>query len=125
MYSCSHTRHSAIDRLVRMIYCWRSCPAPASVSESRTNLKVKNIICTLIAGSCLGVLTAQQGGRGPAQTWWVAETKGVVYIPPNKPLTRLADLKAMRAGQTNWTEVVVKDPEHEASPVSWTAVPRA
>jgi len=79
------------------------------------NLRAKNIVCTLIAGSCLGVLAAQQGGRGPVQTWWVAKTKGGVYIPPNKPLTRLADLKAMHAGQTNWTEVVVKDPEDEAS----------
>ena len=60
------------------------------------------------------MLTARQGGRGPAQTWWVAKTKGGVYIPPNKPLTRLADLKAMHAGQTNWTEVVVKAPEDEA-----------
>ena len=51
------------------------------------NLRAKNIVCTLIAGSCLGVLTAQQGGRGPAQTLWVAKTKGGVYIPPNKPLT--------------------------------------
>jgi len=75
------------------------------------NPRAKNIVCTLIAGSCLGVLTAQQGGRGPVQTWWVAKTKGGVYIPPNKPLTRLADLKAMHAGQTNWTEGVVKDPE--------------
>jgi hypothetical protein len=78
------------------------------------NLKAKNVICTLLAASCLGVLTAQQGGRGPVQTWWVAKTKGGVYIPPNKPLTRLADLKAMHPGQTNWTEVVVKDPEDEA-----------
>jgi hypothetical protein len=36
-----------------------------------------------------------QDGRGPAQTWWVARTKGGAYIPPNKPLTGLADLKAM------------------------------
>jgi quercetin dioxygenase-like cupin family protein len=78
------------------------------------NLTAKTIICTLLAASCLGVLTAQQGGRGPVQTWWVAKTKGGVYIPPNKPLTRLADLKAMHPGQTNWTEVVVKDPEDEA-----------
>src|SRR5882724_5232303 len=74
------------------------------------NLRAKNIVCTLIAGSCLGVLAAQQGGRGPVQTWWVAKTKGGVYIPPNKPLTRLADLKAMHTGQTNWAEGVVKDP---------------
>jgi mannose-6-phosphate isomerase-like protein (cupin superfamily) len=78
------------------------------------NLKMKNIVWMLIAGSCSGVLTAQPASRGPVQTWWVAKAKGGVYIPPNKPLTRLADLKAMHAGQTNWTEAVVRDLEDEA-----------
>ena len=58
------------------------------------NLNVKHIICTLLAGSCVGELTAQQGSRGPTQTSWVAKTKGSVYIQPNKPLTKLADLKS-------------------------------
>ena len=87
-------------------------------------------ICAALVGGCLGLLSAQQpdqpaagapagrgggrGNRGPVQTWWVAKTKGGVYVPPMKPLTKLADLKAKHAGQTNWTEVVVKDPEDEA-----------
>jgi quercetin dioxygenase-like cupin family protein len=76
-----------------------------------------------VAG-CLGLLIAQDAaapaaggrgaGRGAAQTWYVEKTKGGVYIPPNKPLTKLADLKAKHAGQPIWKELVMKDPEHEA-----------
>ena len=55
-----------------------------------------------------------RGGRGPAATWWAEKTKGGVYVPPNKPLTKLADLKAKHAGEARWTELVVKDPEHQA-----------
>jgi quercetin dioxygenase-like cupin family protein len=57
---------------------------------------------------------AGRGGRGPAATYWAAKTKGGVYVPPNKPLVKLADLKARHAGETNWTEIVVKDPENQA-----------
>ena len=78
------------------------------------NLDLKSLICMLATGSCLSLLTAQPADRGPVQTWWAAKTKGGVYIPPNKPLTKLADLKAKHVGQTNWTELVVKDPENEA-----------
>jgi quercetin dioxygenase-like cupin family protein len=57
---------------------------------------------------------AGRGGRGPAATYWATKTKGGVYVPPNKPLVKLADLKAKHAGETNWTEIVVKDPENQA-----------
>ncbi len=50
----------------------------------------------------------------PASTYWVMKTKGGVYIPPNKPLTKLSDLKAKHAGQATWTELVVKDPDIQA-----------
>src|SRR5689334_13521022 len=33
----------------------------------------------------------------------------VKYAPPNKPHTRLADVKAKHAGQTEWREVIVDD----------------
>jgi len=82
---------------------------------------LKTAFILLGAGS-IGLLIAQDaqapagrnGGRGPAQFWWASKSKGGIYVPPNKPLTRLADLQAKHAGQTNWTEVVVKDPEDEA-----------
>jgi len=57
------------------------------------------------------------GGRGgaPAQTWYVEKTKGGVYNPPMRPLWKLADLKQMHAGQNNWQEPIIKDPETEAT----------
>src|SRR5262245_31859944 len=55
------------------------------------------------------------GGRGgPPQQYWVQKTKGGVFIPPNKPLWKLADVKAKHKGQATWNEVVVKDTELQA-----------
>jgi mannose-6-phosphate isomerase-like protein (cupin superfamily) len=55
------------------------------------------------------------GGRGgPPQQYWVQKTKGGVYIPPNKPLHKVADLKAKHKGQATWNEVVIKDTELQA-----------
>ena len=87
------------------------------------SMKMKMAIWAVLIGSFLGQLSAQQpapaggqGGRGgtPATSYWVEKTKGGVYVPPNKPLTKLADLKAKHAGQNNWTELIMKDPEHQA-----------
>jgi hypothetical protein len=92
----------------------------------RIEMKMTIAFYAALAAGCLGLLSGQQsdeapagrgggrGNRGPVQTWWAAKTKGGVYVPPMKPLIKLADLKAEHAGQTNWTELVVKDPEDEA-----------
>lgn len=74
-----------------------------------------------LGGLLLGQPPAGGRGRGPVSNYWAVKTKGGVYTPPNKPLVKLADLKAKHAGQTNWTEVVVKDLEdiaeyHSAAP---------
>ena len=75
---------------------------------------------------CWGALAAQEppapagrGGRGgrqagPPQYYWVQKTKGGVFVPPNKPLTRLADLKKKHSGQANWKEMAVRDKELQA-----------
>ena len=69
----------------------------------------------LLAVLCGVSLAAQPaGGRGPQTTYWVAKGKGGVYVAPNHPLTRLADLKARHTGQAVWKELVVKDPEIQA-----------
>ena len=75
-------------------------------------------ITLLVAAGSLSTLAAQdpQTGRGgPNETWWVAKTKGGVYIPPMRPLWKLSDLKQMHAGQTNWQEQIIKDPEQDAT----------
>jgi mannose-6-phosphate isomerase-like protein (cupin superfamily) len=71
----------------------------------------------------LGALEAQQaapaaGGRGAggaAQTWWINKTKGGVYVPPNKPLWKLSELKAKYAGRNNWQEQIILDPEQDVT----------
>src|SRR6187455_1612181 len=86
-------------------------------------LRTKLTIVATLAASCWGVIAAQEpapagrgrGGRGgPPQYYWVQKTKGGVYVPPNKPLTRLADLKKKHAGQANWKEMAVRDKELQA-----------
>ena len=85
----------------------------------------------LFAGGCCAWLSTQQlasqagppaagqggpGGRGgsPPQQYWVQKTKGGVYLPPNKPLMKLGDLKTKYKGRPTWNEVVVKDTELQA-----------
>jgi quercetin dioxygenase-like cupin family protein len=83
----------------------------------------KIAVCVVLAAGCLALLSAQppeqppaggRGGRGPVSNYWAVKAKGGIYIPPNKPLVKLADLKAKHAGQANWTEIVVKDLEDVA-----------
>ena len=57
----------------------------------------------------------QGGARPPAETWWVAKSKGGVYKPPNRPIWKLADLLKTHAGQNNWSEQIVQDPEQDAT----------
>ena len=58
---------------------------------------------------------AQAGRGGAAETWWVNKTRGGVYNPPMRPLWKLSDLKQMHAGQNNWQEPIIKDPEQDAT----------
>jgi mannose-6-phosphate isomerase-like protein (cupin superfamily) len=53
-------------------------------------------------------------GRGPTELWLANKTPGGVYKPPMRPLWKLADLKRMHAGQNNWTEQIILDPEQDA-----------
>jgi len=77
-----------------------------------------------LIGALLGIgslsLSAQNaqnagGGRGATEMWWVNKTKGGVYVPPMRPLWKLADLKTMHAGQNDWQEQIIKDPEQDAT----------
>src|SRR5579872_103573 len=73
---------------------------------------------TYLAASLCMVTSAraQSPARAePAQTWWVSKTEGGVYKPPMRPLWKLSDLKQMHAGQNNWQEQIVLDPEQDAT----------
>src|SRR5882762_9722033 len=55
----------------------------------------------------------QQRGAGGAprqmDVWAPLPEKGSPFIPPNKPLTRIAALLARHKGEPNWTETIVSD----------------
>ena len=86
-------------------------------------MAMRIVVVALLAIGCLPLLAQDaqpptrggRGGRGPTEMWWVNKTKGGVYNPPMRPLWKLSDLKQMHAGQNNWQEQIIKDPEHDAT----------
>ena len=72
------------------------------------------IFSALVAVSALSTAASQNSGGAP-EMWWVNKTKGGVYNPPMRPLWKLSDLKRMHAGQNNWQEQIIKDPEQDAT----------
>jgi hypothetical protein len=68
------------------------------------------------AGAGPGAAGAPGGGRGgPPEYWWVNKSEGGVYKPPMRPLWKRADLQQMHAGQNNWSEQIILDPEQDAT----------
>jgi mannose-6-phosphate isomerase-like protein (cupin superfamily) len=53
--------------------------------------------------------------RPPAQQWWTYKTQGGVYTPPNRPYWSLADLKRQHAGQNNWQQLIISNPDQQAT----------
>ena len=96
-------------------------------------MRARIVLGAVVVASCLPVLAQDaqppapasggagrggrggRGGGGAAQTWYVEKTKGGVYNPPMRPIWKLADLKQMHAGQNNWQEQIIKDPEQDAT----------
>lgn len=78
----------------------------------RTSVRLVTVLIFVAANVWL---VAQEA---PRQEFWVQKTKATVYVPPNKPHTRLADLKAKYKNQGAWRETVVKDSESQADYVS-------
>jgi len=64
-----------------------------------------------IAVIAVGCVCLAQNGSGPAETpvWAPKPLEVPKYVPPHKPVTRLADLKKKHAGQAEWREVIVDD----------------
>jgi len=74
---------------------------------------LRALVAAGIGAFCLSAAGAQPAG--PRQTWWVVKTEGGIYKPPMRPLWRLADLKKMHQGQSNWSEQIIRDPEQDAT----------
>jgi len=62
-----------------------------------------------------GLAQGARGGRPPPQQWWAYKEPGGVYTPPNRPLWKLADIKSMHAGQNNWSQPIISNPQQQAS----------
>jgi len=56
-------------------------------------------------------LSTAQSRSGPAEqsSWAPKPIEVPKYVPPHKPITRLADLKKQHAGETQWRQVIVDD----------------
>jgi mannose-6-phosphate isomerase-like protein (cupin superfamily) len=84
------------------------------------SVRIRIAVMLMVAATSAS-LSAQQpaprpaggGGETTPQHFWIQKAKGS-YSAPQKPLTKLADLKAKYKGQSAWREIVVKDGELQA-----------
>ena len=49
------------------------------------------------------------GGRGQMEVWAPLPEKASPFVPPHKPLTKIAALLAKHKGEQNWTDTIVND----------------
>ena len=60
-----------------------------------------------------------RAAKPTTQEFWIQRAPGGKgYVPPNKPHTKLSDMKAKHKGQSSWRETVVADGEAHADYVS-------
>lgn len=81
----------------------------------RASLRVVAVTAMAIGFGGMLASSQAQPARRPAESWWVNKTEGGVYKAPMRPLWRLADLKKMHAGQNNWSQQIILDPEQDAT----------
>ena len=66
---------------------------------------------TVLAGAAFVSLCFGQSRGGPQEepSWAPKLVELPKYVPPHKPVTRLADLKKKHASEASWREVIVDD----------------
>lgn len=69
-------------------------------------MRLLKTITLAIAGSTLFPVL---NGQNRMQVWAPLPVEANAWIAPNKPLTKLTELRSKHAGQPNWTETVVSD----------------
>jgi mannose-6-phosphate isomerase-like protein (cupin superfamily) len=73
----------------------------------------------LVAAASAWLGAQEQPPARPTQEFWIQRAPGGKgYLPPNKPHTKLSDLKAKYKGQSSWRETVVRDGESLADYVA-------
>ena len=115
--SCIFLRHITFNAHIQL-NAGSSGIGPAGTTEDMMTkvTPAAIVIGALVAVAGLPTLVAQEAqpaGGGANQLWWVNKTKGGVYTPPMRPLWKLSDLKQMHAGQSNWQEQIIRDPEQD------------
>ncbi len=75
----------------------------------------KVLLLAVMASICAMAGSSAYAQARQTESWWVEKTKGGVYKAPMRPLWKLSDLKTMHSGQDNWSELIIKDPEQEAT----------
>lgn len=82
-------------------------------------MRIRTVI---LAGAVSGLLAAgayaQRGGPPEEPSWAPKPVVLPKYVPPHKPHTKLADVKARHKGQSDWREVVVDDDHMHSEYVS-------
>jgi quercetin dioxygenase-like cupin family protein len=76
------------------------------------------IACILAALSVLPICLTYAQRAAEQPSWAPKPVKLPKYPPPNKPHTKLAEVKKKHAGAANWREVIVDDPLLHAEYVS-------
>ena len=67
-------------------------------------------VTLLIGGANIqGQQRGGDGAGGQMEVWAPLPEKANPFVPPNKPLTKVADLIAKHKGAQNWTETIVSD----------------
>jgi quercetin dioxygenase-like cupin family protein len=67
---------------------------------------LKTSILTVSAAALISLSYAQ---RTPEEPSWAPKPDPTRYVPPNKPHTKLSEVKAKHAGLENWREEIVSD----------------
>jgi mannose-6-phosphate isomerase-like protein (cupin superfamily) len=75
----------------------------------RTLKRVASVVTGLALVWLLSSLQSELRGQNRFTVWAPQPIQPNPWIPPNKPITRLADLRAKHAGEQNWTETIVDD----------------
>jgi mannose-6-phosphate isomerase-like protein (cupin superfamily) len=74
-----------------------------------------------IAVFALAGIAQQRRGTPETPSWAPKPVEPTKYVPPHKPHTKLADLKAKNKGRADWKEVIVDDDHLHAEYISTAA----
>jgi mannose-6-phosphate isomerase-like protein (cupin superfamily) len=72
-------------------------------------MKMRSVFSALLSLAGLGLFLVVGGAWSEEASWAPKPLTLTKYVPPHKPIIRMADLKSQHRGQDNWRAVVVDD----------------